>query len=252
MSQIKRSQNLESRDSTGIDRLDEILAGGFPRPSVTALIGAPGCGTTSFCKRFVASSLKAGRRVLLVCADEPTQHYLRNFDSIESFDTSRFIEEKKLFTLDAYEAFTSSLGIHDYTNLQFRETSILDTVLPLTNNRIRDEAGPPYDGFNIVIDSITALAPFIGLRDVYQAILETQKLARECNHIFLFTGHDGALEGNFVQALRKHVDGVITMRMHWVRTRLVREMIIEKMGFTEIKQPVIPFRIGEDGIEVTQ
>jgi hypothetical protein len=40
------------------------------------------------------------------------------------------------------------------------------------------------------------------------------------------------------------------MRMHWVRTKLKRELIIEKMGFIEISQPVLEFRIGDRGIEV--
>jgi KaiC/GvpD/RAD55 family RecA-like ATPase len=250
MNKIEDRGDTQSRGSTGISGLDEVLGGGFPRPSITALIGAPGCGTTSFCKRFVASSLLAGRRVLVVCGDEPVEHYLRNFDSIESFDIQRYLEEKKLFTLDLYEAVTKLLGINDYTDLQIGEASILDTILPVANKSIRDLAGPPYNGFNVVLDSITSMAPFIGLRDIYRIILESQKIARANNHVFLFTGHEGALEGNFVQALRKYVDGVIRMRMHWVRTKLKRELIIEKMGFIEISQPVLEFRIGDRGIEV--
>jgi circadian clock protein KaiC len=251
MNQVNHGGNSEIRESTGIDRLDEILGGGFPRPSITALIGAPGCGTTSFCKRFVASSLQAGRRVLVVCGDEPVQHYLRNFDSIESFDVQSYLEEKKLLTLDLYEAIANVLGIKDYTDLQVGDASILETVLPVAMKSIRDLAGPPYTGFNVVLDSITSMAPFIGLRDIYRIILESQKIARTNNHVFVFTGHEGALEGNFVQALRKYVDGVIRMRMHWVRTKLKRELIIEKMGFTEISQPVLEFIVSGKGIEVT-
>jgi KaiC/GvpD/RAD55 family RecA-like ATPase len=240
----------ESRESTGIAGLDEVLGGGLPRPSVIALIGAPGCGTTSFCKRFLISSLLAGRRVILVCGDESIEHYLHNFDSVESFDIRHYIEDKKLFTLDLYESFTKSLGIKDYANFQIREGSLLDAVLPLAIRHIRDLAGPPFAGFNVVLDSITSVTPFIGIREIYKTILEAQRIARENNHVFLFTGHDGALEGNFVQALRTYVDGVIRMRMHWIRARLRRELIIEKMGFTEIKQPILEFRIGDKGVEL--
>ena len=243
-------EGTHSRESTGIAGLDEVLGGGLPRPSVIALIGAPGCGTTSFCKRFMISSLRSGRRVILVCGDEPIEHYLRNFGSVESFDIKHYIDEKKLFTLDLYESFTQSLGIRDYANFQIREGSLLDAVFPFANKHIRDLAGPPFSGFNVVLDSITSVAPFIGIREIYRTILESQRIARENNHVFLFTGHDGALEGNFVQALRTYVDGVIRMRMRWVRTKLRRELIIEKMGLTEIKQPVLEFRIGDEGVEL--
>jgi KaiC/GvpD/RAD55 family RecA-like ATPase len=250
MNKVEDRDGTQNYESTGISGLDLALGGGLRRPSVTALIGAPGCGTTSFCKRFVVSSLQAGRRVLLVCADEPIEHYLRNFGSIESFDVNAYMEEKKLFVVDMYEAFTRSVGVKDYTDLWILDGSLSETVVPYTVKHIRDLGGLPYTGLNVVLDSITSMAPFIGLRDIYSTILEAQRTARENNHIFLFTGHEGALEGNFVQALRKHVDGVIRMRMHWVRTKLRRELIIEKMGFTEITQPVLEFRIGADGIEV--
>jgi KaiC/GvpD/RAD55 family RecA-like ATPase len=250
MNQSSNLNNNQRRESTGINRLDEVLGGGFPRPSIIAIIGAPGSGTTSFCKQFIVSSLLGGRTVLVVCGDEPTEHYLRNFDSIESFDADRYKEEKKLFVLDVYEAFTQFFGINDYTDLQFGEGSPIDTIMPIARKYISDQADAPITGFNVVLDSITSLSPFIGLRDIYRAIIEGQQIARAGNHVLVFTGHEGALEGNFVQALRKYVDGVIRMRMHWVRTKLEREMIIEKMGFTEIKQPVVGFKITDTGIEV--
>jgi KaiC/GvpD/RAD55 family RecA-like ATPase len=250
MNQSSHLNNIQPRESTGINRLDEVLGGGFPRPSIIAIIGAPGSGTTSFCKQFIASSLLGGRRVLVACGDEPPEHYLRNFDSIESFDAERYKKEKKLFILDVYEAFTQFFGITDYTDLHLGEGSPIDTILPIARKHISDQADAPPTGFNVVLDSITSLSPFIGLRDIYRAILEGRQIARAGNHVFLFTGHEGALEGNFVQAMRKYVDGVIRMKMRWVRTRLKREIIIEKMGFTEIKQPVVEFKITDTGIEV--
>jgi KaiC/GvpD/RAD55 family RecA-like ATPase len=250
MNQSSHLNNVQPRESTGINRLDEVLGGGFPRPSIIAVIGAPGSGTTSFCKQFIVSSLRGGRRVLVVCGDEPSEHYMRNFDSMESFDIERYKKEKKLFIFDVYEAFTQFLGINDYTNLELNEGSPIDTIMPMARKYFGDQADQPPTGFNIVLDSITSLSPFIGLRDIYKAILEAQQVARAGNHVLVFTGHEGALEGNFVQALRKYVNGVIRMRMRWVRTKLEREMIIEKMGFTEIKQPVVGFNITDTGIDV--
>jgi len=245
-----KDNSSSARESTGIPRLDEVIGGGFPRPSIVAIIGAPGCGTTSFCKRFVVSSLLRGRRVMMIPADEPDQHYLRHFESIQSFDIRSHIQSKKLVVFDLYEKFTEYLGIRDYTDLEFVKDAPLATITMAGQEFVMNEIGQEPRKFNIVIDSLTALSPFIGLRGIHVAIHEAQNIVRARNHIIIMTAHDGVLEGNIVQALRQYADSVIRMRMRWVRSELKREMIIEKVSFTEIRQPVLEFKITNLGIEI--
>nr|MDO8135502.1 ATPase domain-containing protein [Candidatus Njordarchaeum guaymaensis] len=238
------------RESTGITRLDEVIGGGFPRPSVVAIIGAPGCGTTSFCKQFVVSSLLRGRKVHLVPADEPDHHYLRHFKSIKSFDIESHLHSKRLVVMDLYGKFAEYLGIRDFSDLESVKDVPTATIALAAQKSVADEVKEELRNFNIVIDSLTAISPFIGVRGIHAAIHAAQNLVRAHNHILILTAHDGALEGNFVQALRQYADSVIRMRMRWVRSELKREMIIEKVSFTEIRQPVLEFNITDSGIEI--
>jgi len=238
------------RESTGITRLDESIEGGFPRPSIVAIIGAPGCGTTSLCRQFIVSSLIRGGKVLLVPTDEPDHHYLRHFESIQSFDIKSHIRGKKLIVLDLYGEFIKFLGMRNYTDLELVKDAPLATIAMAGQRFVMNELGQEPRNLNIVIDSLTALSPFIGLRGIHVAIREAQSVVRARNHVLVMTAHDGALEGNLVQALRRYADSVIKMRMRWVRSELKREMIIEKVSFTEIREPVLEFKITDAGIEI--
>jgi KaiC/GvpD/RAD55 family RecA-like ATPase len=238
------------RESTGIPKLDEVIGGGFSRPSIVAVIGAPGSGTTSFCKGFAVSSLLQGRKVVLLPADEPDHQYLRHFKSLQSLDVDSLIESKKLVVLDLYKKHIENLGIRNLADLEsMRDLPVADAATAVTK-MLQSEAKYELRNLNVVIDSITALSPFLGLRGIHSAIREAQKIVRGHNHLLVLTAHDGALEGNFVQALRQYADSVIRMRMRWVRSELKREMIIEKVSFTEIREPVLEFKITDAGIEI--
>lgn len=238
------------RESTGIQKLDEVISGGLPRPSTIAVIGPPGTGTTSLCKNFVVSSLIRGRRVLVALGDEPPYHYLRNFDSMKSFDVKSYVEQKRLFLLDVYAEFAQAIGMQSLSDLSALESVPAEKIMLSARGSGEEQIGPDFKDFNIVTDSLTAFSPFIGIRDVHRVILAAQTLATENNHVMIYTAHEGALEGNLTQVIRQYADGVIRMRKRWVRGSLRREMVIEKMRFTEITEPVLEYRITDEGVEI--
>jgi circadian clock protein KaiC len=238
------------RESTGIPKLDEVIGGGLPRPSTTAVIGPPGTGTTSLCKNFVVSSLLRGRRVLVALGDEPPYHYLRNFDGMKSFEVKSYVEQKKLFILDSYAEFAQAIGMQALTDLSALESVPAEKIMLSTRSLGREQIGPDTKDLNIVTDSLTAFSPFIGIRDMHNVILAAQTLATESNYVMIYTAHEGALEGNLTQVIRQYADGIIRLRKRWVRGILRREMVIEKMRFTEITEPVLEYRITDEGIEI--
>ncbi|WXG44538.1 MAG: ATPase domain-containing protein [Promethearchaeati archaeon SRVP18_Atabeyarchaeia-1] len=238
------------RESTGIPKLDEVIGGGLPRPSITAVIGPPGVGTTSFCKKFIVSSLQRGKRTVVALGDVPPDHFMRHFEPLKYLDIRSLIDEKKLLFLDVYAYMVEALGIRDFSDVGTFDAPPLDKIFDETRFSISDQVAHDVRGINLVLDSITSLSPFIGIRDVHRMILAAQNSARENNLVLIFTAHEGALEGNLVQVLRQYVDGIIRMRMHWVRGSLQREMIIEKMRFTEIREPILQYEITDEGIEI--
>ena len=58
------------RVSTGIEGLDELLLGGFPKGSITMLSGTPGTGKTIVCFQYIDAGLKKGEKCLFLTSDE--------------------------------------------------------------------------------------------------------------------------------------------------------------------------------------
>jgi KaiC/GvpD/RAD55 family RecA-like ATPase len=125
-----------------------------------------------------------------------------------------------------------------------------EKVMIASRDSMVEQMGVSNKKFNVVIDSVTAFSPFMSIREMHQVIQNAQVMAAENNHIMIFAAHEGALEGNLVQVVRQYADGVIRLRTRWVRGKLRREMLIEKMRFTEISEPVLEYRIGSEGIEI--
>lgn len=60
----------KDKESTGIDGLDEILAGGLPGHRLYVIEGSPGSGKTTFALQFLREGVRLGQRVLYVTLSE--------------------------------------------------------------------------------------------------------------------------------------------------------------------------------------
>lgn len=72
----------DERISTGVDRLDAMLAGGYFRGSAVLITGVPGTAKTSLVAAFAAAALARGERTLYVSFDESPDQIVRNMSSI--------------------------------------------------------------------------------------------------------------------------------------------------------------------------
>lgn len=70
------------RVSTGVDRLDHMLEGGYYRGSSAIVTGAPGTAKTTLSGSFTRRMCENGERVLLVSFDESGGQILRNLTSV--------------------------------------------------------------------------------------------------------------------------------------------------------------------------
>ena len=92
MSLEKESNN---RVNTGIQRLDELLSGGFPRNSVTLVSGTPGSGKTIMCYHYIAEGLRNGEKCLYLSSDERIENILKQAREV-GFDFSPYAEKGQL------------------------------------------------------------------------------------------------------------------------------------------------------------
>ncbi|HWQ19496.1 MAG TPA: circadian clock protein KaiC [Methanotrichaceae archaeon] len=70
------------RVSTGVERLDSMLAGGYIRGSSILITGAPGTAKSSLAGAFIEAACKRGERSLYVSFDESAKEIVRNMASI--------------------------------------------------------------------------------------------------------------------------------------------------------------------------
>ncbi len=71
------------RISSGIDRLDTMLGGGYFRGANVLMTGVPGTAKTTLCGAFAAAACNRGERVLFVSFDSRSEELMRNLDSVE-------------------------------------------------------------------------------------------------------------------------------------------------------------------------
>jgi len=72
----------QERISTGVERLDAMLSGGYYRGSSVLITGAPGTAKTSLSAAFAQAAGARGERTLYVSFDESPEHILRNVASV--------------------------------------------------------------------------------------------------------------------------------------------------------------------------
>jgi circadian clock protein KaiC len=73
---------LDRRVSTGVERLDLMLMGGYRIGTTTLVSGSPGASKTSFGAAFLAAGCRAGEHVLWVGFDEPAAQMLVDVRSV--------------------------------------------------------------------------------------------------------------------------------------------------------------------------
>ncbi|MEX2131750.1 MAG: circadian clock protein KaiC [Pseudohongiellaceae bacterium] len=73
----------EERISSGIDRLDHMLRGGYYRGSHVLVSGMPGTAKSTLAGLFAAAACARGERVLFISFDESAAQIVRNFRSID-------------------------------------------------------------------------------------------------------------------------------------------------------------------------
>lgn len=70
------------RVTTGVDRLDTMLGGGYYRGSSVLLTGAPGTAKTTLSGAFIAAACRRGEQTLYVSFDEIAGEHVRNLSSV--------------------------------------------------------------------------------------------------------------------------------------------------------------------------
>lgn len=222
---------------TGVDGLDEITHGGFPKGRPTLICGAAGCGKTLLSMQFLIKGiLDHNEPGVFMSFEELSEDLALNVKSL-GFDLEQLSADKKLI-IDHVRVERSEIeeaGEYDLDGLFIRLNHAIDTV----------------GAKRVVLDTIESL--FAGLDD--QAVLraELRRLfhwLKEKGVTAIITGERG--EKTLTrQGLEEYVSDCVILLDHrvieQVSTRRLR--IVKYRGSTHGTNEY-PFLIDEDGISV--
>ncbi len=105
---IVRGVEKVKRESSGIEEVDKMLQGGFPKGSIIGLKGPAGVGKSIFSLHFLLAGARAGQKSVYICLEEPLSNIkkmIKQFSfSKEFFD---YVEKGKIvikcYSYDEYE-----------------------------------------------------------------------------------------------------------------------------------------------------
>jgi circadian clock protein KaiC len=222
---------------TGVDGLDEITDGGFPKGRPTLICGGAGCGKTLLSMQFLIKGItEYDEPGVFMSFEEPTEDIIQNVRSL-GFDLEQFKTDKKL-VLDYVRVERSEIeeaGEYDLDGLFIRLGYAIDSV----------------NAKRVVLDTIESL--FAGLDN--QAILRAE--LRRLFHWLKTKGVTAIITGERGEAtltrqgLEEYVSDCVIVLDHrvieQVSTRRLR--VVKYRGSTHGTNEY-PFLIDEDGISV--
>lgn len=103
-------QVFKDRISTGVERLDTMLSGGYLRGSSILVTGSPGTAKSTLAASLIEATCKRGERALYVSFDEGAEEMIRNMSSV-GIDLASHIESG---LLHIYGAVTESKSAEEH------------------------------------------------------------------------------------------------------------------------------------------
>jgi circadian clock protein KaiC len=222
---------------TGIQGLDEITKGGFPRGRPTLICGSAGCGKTLMAMEFLMNGiLEYDEPGVFMAFEENAEDLAQNVASL-GFDLKELTAQKKLKVDYVYveRSEIEETGEYDLEGLFIRLGYAIDSI----------------GAKRVVLDTIESL--FSGLSN--QAILRAEirrlfRFLKDKGVTAVVTGErgDGALTR---QGLEEYVSDCVILLDHRVIDQIsTRRLRIVKYRGTTHGTNEYPFLIDEDGISV--
>lgn len=88
-----------ARAKTGIDGLDSMMEGGFPRKSIISAMGPAGIGKSILALQFIFSGAKKGEKGLYITLEEPRENIDRTIDNFSFAAEFRDLEKQEKISI---------------------------------------------------------------------------------------------------------------------------------------------------------
>lgn len=234
---MKQGNNIFPKTPTGVDGLDEITGGGFPKGRPTLICGSAGCGKTVLAIQFLIKGItECNEPGVFMSFEESAKDLTQNVKSL-GFDLEKLIVQKKL-KVDYVRVERSEIqetGEYDLEGLFIRLNHAIDSI----------------GAKRVVLDTIESL--FSGLNNTAILRSEIRRLfqwLREKGVTAIITGERGDTTLTR-QGLEEYVsDCVILLDFRVIEQIATRRLRIVKYRGSTHGTNEYPFLIDENGVSV--
>jgi len=236
---------------TGVEGLDELISGGFPRGRVILVLGGPGTGKTILASQFLYEGISQyGENGIFVSLDESKNHFFSEMLKFR-WDFKKAEEEGKFIFIDATRL--SRVAILKEKMLKEETSSLRGKGLQI--DRLVEELHAKIQQIGakrVVLDTLASLfyrfldpierrTASVDLIESLSEIGVTSVVTTELSYL--------ALERNLMDE-EFLVHGVIMMQTLFHGGTTTRAMQVEKMRSANINPNLVPYTIDRNGIEV--
>lgn len=215
------------RVPTGVEGLDKILEGGFPKGRSILVTGEPGTGKTILSLQFLVEGLARGEKGIYVAADEGPLDIIEQGASL-GWDLEKYIEKKELAILNA-ATYLSSLpgaGREKHVDIHKALADLSGFVNRLEAKRlVLDPAGP----FVLLRDSASRI------QDQTRLLIKLLRTTMQTTNLLTSYAVPRTGERTMHGIEEYLVAGAIVLEMVWLGPRLARSLIVEKMRCTAVR-----------------
>ncbi|OGD46001.1 hypothetical protein A3K70_03585, partial [Candidatus Bathyarchaeota archaeon RBG_16_48_13] len=218
-SKIAKTEGIIQRVKTGIEGLDQLIEGGFPKGRSVLVAGAPGSGKTIFALQYVYRGVtEFDEPSIFVTLDEPKLHLL---------------ETARRFNWRLEELPESKFRLIEMIPSEFMELKPMGTTAFIKD--IAKEIGAK----RIVVDPLTTVT--MQMQNRFSARLEIMKILNDLRQTNCTSILTSELTGTLFQPEQYLTDGAIVLHSLNVKGALTNGIQILKMRLTKVDKQVHPY-----------
>lgn len=226
---------MTKREATGIDKLDEILDGGFPEGASIMVMGEPGTGKSVFCSQFLKKGMDKDQGALYITLDNSPEEIR---EEAKDFGWT-FKESDEFIIMDVY---SWKLGKEITNKYAVQGPSDLNQLNMTLSDALKDIGDVDK---RVVMDSASSLTFFTDTSSTVRFLQVVSAKTKANNGVLLMTVEEGVHDDQTLSTLNYTADGVIKFKKDDGK----RYFSITRMTKTSIDEEWHEFEITENGIE---